>query len=62
MSDHILTAASFARKNGFDFVERPEPIDRSFRDKKRDPNSGRARLEKILEKLRRENLPKQNVH
>lgn len=58
MSEHILTAASFARKNAFDFVERPEPTERSFCDKKRDPNSGRARLEKILEKLRRENLPK----
>ncbi len=58
MSEHILTAASFARKNAFDFVERPEPTDKAFRDKKKDPNSGRARLEKILEKLRRENLSK----
>jgi hypothetical protein len=58
MSDHILTAQSFTRKNAFDFIERPENTEKTFREKKRDPNGGRARLEKVLEKLRKQNMPK----
>ena len=53
MSDHILTAQSFARKNAFDFIERPDIVEKTIREKKKDPNCGRARLEKVLERLRK---------
>lgn len=48
ISDHMLTAHSFTSRNAFDFIERPEKQETTFKEKKRDPTSGRARLEKIL--------------
>ena len=44
----MLTAHSFTSRNAFDFIERPEKQETTFKEKKRDPTSGRARLEKIL--------------
>ncbi len=44
----MLTAHSFTSRNGFDFLERPEKFETTFKEKKRDPMSGRARIEKVL--------------
>jgi hypothetical protein len=44
----MLTAHSFTNRNGFDFIERPEKQETTFKEKKMDPTSGRARIEKIL--------------
>ena len=55
ISDHMLTAHSFTSRNAFDFIERPEKQETTFKEKKRDPTSGRARLEKILQGLKKTN-------
>jgi hypothetical protein len=41
----MLTVHSFTSRNAFDFLERPEKQDTTFKEKKRDPMRSIARLE-----------------
>lgn len=52
----MLTAQAFINRGAFDFLERPDKNETTFKEKKRDPNTSRARIEKMLLKLKKSSV------